>query len=184
MIVEKEPSSLPLGGYLLGSLLSIVPIIFASGSVLRLTIMLAEPKTISAPIGSVVVTLLAPLLVAGSLFFYWSSRRYRYAAPGIGATVLILAIWFLAMAGSVLISFGDPFLEINVEPDLIQKAHVLAQSSLWVYVCILTVNVGSSTLVDQPDGLGRVARVLFLASTILFGILTTVPAAASLLVSG
>ena len=181
---ERVPSSLPLGGFWIGSLLFLLSAVLASGSVLALTIAVLAPTSTIFSVSDALVAALAPLLMVLSVAYYRSARRHHYSTSMVSVIVMVFAVLVVAMLGSVLVSFGNPIIESRADPDLVNMAQSFAQSSLWIYVCILCVNISSSPFLVHAGRRGRAGRILFLGSAALFGVATAAPAISNLLLIG
>jgi hypothetical protein len=182
--IQDEPSALPLGGWILGSLISLVSALLASGGVVTLAIAIAVPTGLPLPVGSAVSAGMAPLLLLISAVFYRSTRRHHYSMSVGGAIALVIAIWLCASVAAVLLSFGDPFAENGVDMEIVLGAHAIAQGVLWGCVWVLTVNICSSLFLSRDDLGGRVAQIVFLSSAVVFSVATILPAAGSLILAG
>lgn len=98
--------------------------------------------------------------------------------------MLIAVIWLSAPLAALLLDFGYPFAEIGVDSQIVVAAHRWAQSVLWGYVIVLTVNICCSPLLGLKDRIGRVARIVLLSTAVILGLLAIIPAGGSLLLAG
>lgn len=178
---DLEPSAWPLAGYWLASLFAVLPAVLASSIVYSLALAASTGTDLALDSSLALAFISLPMITAAA--YYRSARRYGYAASPVTATVVALLIWLGATIGAVLTSFGDPALA-DVAPELLTTAHRLTQSALWGAVALLTVNVACAPALNVTGMIGRAARVAFLGSTALFGVLIAAPAVCGLAVAG
>lgn len=168
---DREPSAWPLAGYWLGMLFAGVPALLASGIVYSSAI---PPRAENAPADGIPAIAMAALPLITAFAYYRSSRRYGYAASPVLAVVVVLLVWAGAAVGGVLNSFED-LSPAHLDPEQTATVRRLSEAVIWGSAGLLTVNIACAPALDVAGATGRAARIVFLVSASLWGMLILAP---------
>ncbi|WP_217182622.1 hypothetical protein [Streptomyces sp. AC495_CC817] len=165
-------------------LLSPLTSVLTGGSVYALALVSAASTQHPAPIINVVALGLVLLTVLACITYGRSASRFRYAMSPLSALILLALIWAGSAIGAVLLSFGEPMLEVRVDPELITAAQGFAQGALWACTGVVSPAVLSAPLLHRSGRPGLAARLLFFASIGVFAVLVVLPAVMGVVVAG